>query len=180
MIYIVKPLELPFAKIGRANNPRNRLSSLQSGNPFKMCVLGLFLEDNELNEERLHSKFSGMRYFGEWFYFTDVLRDFLSDTRNLMLLLDKLEFKKVEYAFTRGVKIMPPNIKPPFKGWSTFMGAVTWNEHTKHAEELEKHKTINPELKSPEEEFFDVLEHLLPQKKVGKLLKHKELWLKEA
>lgn len=51
-------------KIGIAENPRQRLRQLQTGNPEKLVLLGCIEDDHEKD---LHHKFRKYRVGGEWF-----------------------------------------------------------------------------------------------------------------
>jgi hypothetical protein len=75
-------------KIGRAANTLTRLRQLQTGNPRQLRValalpLGYeFLgnmKSGEWDEAALHRRFSRERVRGEWFRFSDDIKQFIAD-----------------------------------------------------------------------------------------------------
>jgi hypothetical protein len=57
-----------YVKIGLAANPRLRLASLQTCNPFPLRLLAVFpaWSDMDADEARLHKEFARYRTRGEW------------------------------------------------------------------------------------------------------------------
>lgn len=67
---------LPVVKIGSTNNISLRLKQLSTGSPVKLVVAGLIdAAVPKTTELRLHAKFSTSRLCGEWFSYTDRMRD---------------------------------------------------------------------------------------------------------
>ncbi len=70
-------------KIGKANNPRSRLSGLQTSHHKPLYILAL-MPGNEGLERTLHSRFYNFRIRGEWFKDCEEIRTFIkaSSTAN--------------------------------------------------------------------------------------------------
>ncbi len=73
-IYFIECESSRFVKIGRSVNIKERLSSLQAGNPSKLKLIakvncGQLVFAAKL-ESKLHEIFSDYRVRGEWFSFT--------------------------------------------------------------------------------------------------------------
>jgi hypothetical protein len=64
-VYFIEAHDGPI-KIGVAQNPMNRLRSLQTGHPFELQLLGT-IPGNATDEKRLHHRFSKYHLRGEWF-----------------------------------------------------------------------------------------------------------------
>jgi hypothetical protein len=68
-IYLIQSQE--FFKIGVAQDVRNRLASLQTGNPNELVVISCWEFPNaEIVERCVHQRFDGVRKRGEWFLLT--------------------------------------------------------------------------------------------------------------
>jgi hypothetical protein len=65
-----------FVKIGKADNPRVRLSELTTGNPLDMKLL-YAVPGCENVERSLHRWFRTYHHRGEWFRFEGELRDWI-------------------------------------------------------------------------------------------------------
>lgn len=76
MVYFIKPLGLPYVKIGRTNCVCRRIYELQSGSPTELRVVALVAGGSEL-EQSLHSVFSSHSSSGEWFHFSHRMAAFL-------------------------------------------------------------------------------------------------------
>lgn len=73
MIYMIAGLGV--VKIGYTNNPRRRLSMLQTGQAHKLTLLRVF-EGGKPEEALLHARFAELRKSGEWFTFSaEMLAD---------------------------------------------------------------------------------------------------------
>jgi len=74
-VYLVKCEGTDFYKIGISKSTvKNRLSSLQSGCPFKLTLLHkVHCNHYSLLESELHKKYSKHRGIGEWFKLSDSL-----------------------------------------------------------------------------------------------------------
>lgn len=85
MIYFISsksPTESKCVKIGTSTDPVKRLNELQTGNPYKLKLLGV-LPGSFMTEKALHEAFSDYKLEGEWFKFKGRLKDSimaLSDT----------------------------------------------------------------------------------------------------
>lgn len=71
-VYFVKAWgECPLIKIGKANNPEERVKRLQTGCPFKLKLLGAVRCKSEFHarqvEAMAHRLFRDQRRRGEWF-----------------------------------------------------------------------------------------------------------------
>lgn len=64
MVYFITDGE--FIKIGKANNPNQRLSELQTGNPKSLWIVKQ-IKGDEKQERMLHQIFKTWHYRGEWF-----------------------------------------------------------------------------------------------------------------
>lgn len=53
-------------KVGVAADPKSRVRQLQSGNPYRLFILGTF-EGTQADEKWIHSKLEPYRMEGEWF-----------------------------------------------------------------------------------------------------------------
>jgi hypothetical protein len=65
-VYMIGEEGSTIVKIGKANNPAERLSSLQTGNPTPLTVMSAHEGDHQL-ESHLHTVFADYRVRGEWF-----------------------------------------------------------------------------------------------------------------
>lgn len=70
MIYFIRAGKT--VKIGVSDNPNLRLRELQTGNPFRLKLLGV-MAGEYMVEKELHSLFERFRLEGEWFRFTGEL-----------------------------------------------------------------------------------------------------------
>jgi hypothetical protein len=66
-----------FIKIGFAKNPIKRLLLFQTGNPYKLKLLGVISGVTEHYELELHVRFQRFRVRGEWFRPDSELLDFI-------------------------------------------------------------------------------------------------------
>ncbi len=61
-------------KIGKTNNVKNRIRTLQTGNPYKLRIIGTISCQDEKTmselEKRLHNELKDKRLVGEWFNVT--------------------------------------------------------------------------------------------------------------
>lgn len=76
-VYFIADDYAHAVKIGRSSSPAWRLHQLQTANPHPLRMLGYFEESDTLSEAILHERFSDHHVRGEWFRYTQVLRDFL-------------------------------------------------------------------------------------------------------
>lgn len=89
MVYLIKCDKTNTCKIGYASNPENRLSQLQTGNPFALELVGVVDGDISLERE-LHIKFDKYRIKGEWFEYSQEIKDFFDIDEFMMIYPDLL------------------------------------------------------------------------------------------
>jgi hypothetical protein len=66
-IYFIQCSKTGAVKIGKANNVANRLSTLQTSNPYKLNLIAV-VEDCEIQvEKHFHNSLKKFRLNGEWF-----------------------------------------------------------------------------------------------------------------
>ena len=75
MIYFIRCGE--FVKIGRSEDVAERISSLQTGNPYKVELIGSF-DGSDAEERRLHAAFGPFHHRDEWFFFTKTIQEFVN------------------------------------------------------------------------------------------------------
>jgi hypothetical protein len=67
---------LPVVKIGATNDVSRRLKQLNTGSPVRLVVVGIIeAAVPKTTELRLHVRFSTSRIRGEWFSYTERMRD---------------------------------------------------------------------------------------------------------
>lgn len=88
MIYFLKAHDR--LKIGYANDPSQRIPSIKTSSPFELEVL-LIIDGNYDKERELHQKFQIYRKSGEWFEFSEPIKNFISDNSR--------EDRKYEFGF---------------------------------------------------------------------------------
>lgn len=97
LVYFIESEGLGLIKIGKTkNDPRQRLSNLNTGNPDKLNIIGVLAGDDD-TEKELHERFKHIRHKNEWFHGTEELRDFIE--KNTVPYGSK-EFKEM-FAATR-------------------------------------------------------------------------------
>ena len=66
MVYLI--LSGSLFKIGKSNNPKKRLSQIQTSSPFESYLIGIIECDNDFEiEKKLHCEYKNKRIKGEWF-----------------------------------------------------------------------------------------------------------------
>lgn len=75
-VYFVEAQEAKLIKIGIANDPAQRLITLQAASVDKLVIIGVIDGDQEV-ERNLHARFSHLRQHGEWFRPGDDLMDYI-------------------------------------------------------------------------------------------------------
>lgn len=70
-VYVISAEGLPIVKIGKANNPTQRVRELQTGSPAKLSVAWATQARPDL-EYALHDRLSEYREGGEWFDLTSL------------------------------------------------------------------------------------------------------------
>lgn len=79
MIYFVQTSDNRFIKIGKANDPSQRLASLQTGSPVRLKLIGAVPGGHE-TEHAVHQRFQALRTYGEWFRASDDLLDYITQS----------------------------------------------------------------------------------------------------
>lgn len=88
MIYFLKANNR--IKIGYANDPSQRIPSIQTSSPFDLEVL-LIIDGNYDTERELHQKFETFRKSGEWYEYSEPIKSFISKNSS--------EDRKYEFGF---------------------------------------------------------------------------------
>jgi hypothetical protein len=77
-VYLIRMGRNLIFKIGKSNDPKGRLASLQTASPYKLKITHLFKADNaSAAEETLHRYFHEKRLEGEWFKLSQAEKDAL-------------------------------------------------------------------------------------------------------
>ena len=101
-IYFIQDLKTGLVKIGKSNNPKLRLKTLQTGSSSELKVIktipgGIYLE------QIIHKYFSHLRKKGEWFILDSELRAFINNNRNISIssvlevTYDFLSYNELKY-----------------------------------------------------------------------------------
>jgi len=72
-IYLIQCIPFNYYKIGISKiKPKMRMSALQTGSPFELKILDIYLIDDYTKREvQLHRKYKEKNVRGEWFLFED-------------------------------------------------------------------------------------------------------------
>lgn len=95
MIYFIQSMELVNRVAGRTHSNRvwgpikigftddynlnSRLDCLQTGNPYRLRVVGVIAAGTFEDEHKIHGLFSDSRLCGEWFRFTSALKQYINN-----------------------------------------------------------------------------------------------------
>lgn len=79
LTYIIQREDGGPVKIGKAVRLMNRISELQTSVPSKLVLVYLSIGDKE---KELHQKFKSHRIRGEWFSWSDEVREFCLRNRH--------------------------------------------------------------------------------------------------
>ena len=83
MIYFITQEDRKYVKIGFTSVPISlRLKGLQTGNPHKLSVIDT-MDGGVQSERNLHKLFSEDHYSGEWFVYSDSIKEYLQGIRTL-------------------------------------------------------------------------------------------------
>lgn len=80
MIYFIQagshdaPVKIGYSS---SRDPEKRRKELQTGNPYRLRVIGVIPEGTVSREQELHYKFRSASLEGEWFDYTPELREFV-------------------------------------------------------------------------------------------------------
>jgi len=78
IIYVYFISDGTAIKIGKTDNPKGRLQSLQVGNPRELFLLGT---SPLLTEEEVHTLFKNIRIRGEWFEYQQTIVDYCQNNK---------------------------------------------------------------------------------------------------
>lgn len=73
-LYVYMIQNKDFIKIGQSKDPYLRLRGLQTGSSDPLALL---FWSNYYSEDELHDKFNMDRYSGEWFVYSNAIKDFI-------------------------------------------------------------------------------------------------------
>ena len=76
MIYFITDGE--YLKIGTTDNLKLRFKNIQSSNPKELRIVAT-LNGDYTEETKLHHKFNNIRNRGEWFYYTEKLKNYITN-----------------------------------------------------------------------------------------------------
>ncbi|RAI42814.1 GIY-YIG nuclease family protein [Rhodoplanes roseus] len=76
LIYFISAGDL--VKIGYTENVEVRLKTIQKYSPTKLELIATFDDKTQMDEVRLHRQFDHCRAHGEWFRFTDEIREYIA------------------------------------------------------------------------------------------------------
>lgn len=79
-IYFVLAEEVNRVKIGYADDAKKRLRELQIGSPVLLKLMAVFKGKTIEDEAFLHTVFDDYRVHGEWFEFSQEIRNYLNRT----------------------------------------------------------------------------------------------------
>ncbi len=77
MIYILVDESNKVCKIGYSVNPFKRFSELKVGNPNNLVIAGI-IPGTEKQEGELHKRFAEFYRRGEWFFYSDEIKQFFN------------------------------------------------------------------------------------------------------
>jgi Fe2+ or Zn2+ uptake regulation protein len=80
-VYFIKNESGKMVKIGYSKNPEKRLKMLERTLPMSLELV-YFMPGSELREKRLHEKFSKYRIKGEWFIFSDEIKQYIEKVKD--------------------------------------------------------------------------------------------------
>lgn len=75
MIYLIACNKMNYCKIGYSSNPENRLTQLQTSNPFSLELVST--KEGSLDDEKnIHKLFDKYRLSGEWFDYSKEIKEY--------------------------------------------------------------------------------------------------------
>ena len=80
LVYFILNESANLVKIGYSNNPKHRLATLQVGSAHKLRIV-LVLKGTPKDEQGLHKQFKQYRQGGEWFTYSDEIKQFIKQQR---------------------------------------------------------------------------------------------------
>jgi hypothetical protein len=79
LVYFITTEHAERVKIGHTkNDPTARLRELQTGSPFRLCIIATERGDVTL-ERRLHARFGQHRLHGEWFTLCGEIKEHIKE-----------------------------------------------------------------------------------------------------
>lgn len=104
-----QPCEIPlFAKLGVSDNPKTRLTQLQTSNPLPLKLVSLRPIPSEINREQyereVHQALSASRQQGEWFLITQRLKDWVSHNMLSVSVDEQMRMNFVDYFISLGAQ----------------------------------------------------------------------------
>jgi hypothetical protein len=87
-VYFFQNGDFPQVKIGwTKDRPEERMKQLQTGNPNKLYLIGLYPTDKKEMEKILHDRFKKYRIdpCGEWFYLSGDLEEYIESLQNIFM-----------------------------------------------------------------------------------------------
>ena len=92
-------------KIGYSENPINRVSGFQTGNPEEITLIG-YIENFGRNEEKLlHSMFKDYHCRGEWFDYTPEVKKIIEEMTAPKEFYFSEEFYMKEFVVVKGFRL---------------------------------------------------------------------------
>lgn len=80
-VYLVKCQD--FVKIGVSYDAKKRFEEIQSANPFTLELIA-FIRGNHSMERQIHQMFDKFRVHGEWFQYTNEVKNKCKEIFNLV------------------------------------------------------------------------------------------------
>lgn len=77
LLYFIACGKLGMVKIGVSSDPKKRLSGIQTAFPFPLEIVKTISQTHH-TESHLHQKFSKYRKTGEWFHYSEEIKNFIS------------------------------------------------------------------------------------------------------
>ncbi len=99
-VYLIQPVDGGLAKIGVADNPQERLHTIQLMCPVQLQLIDVIRGGGHMLEHGLHTRFAEDRSHGEWFRPSDELFGLFLTFSRLDCALDDL--KNTEAAIKHG------------------------------------------------------------------------------
>lgn len=84
-IYFILAPEVNRVKIGFAQNLQGRLAALQTGSPVNMEIIASIANKTIADERFLHIMFDDYRFKGEWFEFSEEIKEYLREQDDIYI-----------------------------------------------------------------------------------------------
>lgn len=111
MIYFVRGgTSVKIGFVENRNMLQDRLSSLQTGSPLVLSILGI-MEGDRRAEQELHVKYASIRYLNEWFHLTSEIVDFIEENcRPFITNIDRSNLYQPSAQIARA-RPLPPSLR---------------------------------------------------------------------